>query len=140
MSRSDLYQWKLLEIPYHQTHLDSFDNTQDLAGISNPIINKEQLLELQDQLIKRLWELVEVHCTEVQKITLKMYWLQGMTQQEIALARGKSQMTVTKCLNGQYYKKSKYHYKGAYGLLKEILNDDSICVDIIKQIDEIKQQ
>lgn len=139
MSRSDSYQWRIKEFACKQSYLESFDTTQDISGLAK-VDNKEQLLELQEQLIKRIWELVELQCTDIQKITLKMRWINGMTQQEIADIRGVAQNTIQKTLSGQVHNNGRYTYKGAYGKIRESLIKDEIGSKILQQIKEIREQ
>ncbi len=73
-----------------------------------------------------------------------MYYKQGMTQKEIAAIRQCNQTSVTKSMigNNSYDEGMKYGktYGGALPKLKSILLKDPIYLNILKQIEEIKEE
>ena len=138
-SRSHKYQYKVLEIISSDEFLRTQDNSRGLTGYLNK--DSEQIKELEDQLLERMWQLIEIHCTQIQKEVLTLIFKDGYTQQEVAKMKGVNQSSVAKSVmgNNDYSKENKKMYGGSIRKLKKIVKVDSVCNDIISKIDELRE-
>jgi DNA-binding CsgD family transcriptional regulator len=132
--RSTGYQWKLLEISYSHDKLDVFDSFHGKEK------HDEQLLELKDQLLARLYEILPAKLTEHQWNVLQLL-LKGHTQIEISKILGTNQSSIAHCINGNmhYYKGKRYETKsgGLFKKIKRIAHEDVVIQRILKEIQEL---
>lgn len=136
-TRSQTYQYKVLERISSDDYLKTLDSNKGLTGFLN--YDSEEVKELQDQLLERLWQLIDIHCTDKQKLILNLLYKEGLTQQEVADFRGISQSTVNKCIHGNVdYKNNKRTSGGIIHKLQPIFKQDTISQNIINQIKELK--
>lgn len=98
-NRSDSYQVVLLEISYPHELLDIFPDNDSIYKKLNPFSYNDDIAELQEQLNKELWRIIEDNLTDRQKQVVKLY-ASGKTQIEIAKILGVNQSSITKCLAG----------------------------------------
>jgi len=98
-TRSDKYQYVLLEICYSQDHLESFTNGDSIAHRLNPFQYSEELFDLEDELKKELYKIINTQLTPRQLGVIQMT-VDGYTQQEIAKFYGVNQSSITKSLYG----------------------------------------
>jgi len=98
-NRSDSYQNLLLEISYPHELLDIFSDTDSIYKKLNPFSYNDDIAELEEQLKKELWRIIEDNLTDRQKEVVKLY-ASGKTQIEIAKTLGVNQSSITKCLTG----------------------------------------
>jgi len=126
-NRSDKYQWVLLETVCSNEMLESFCNEDSISARLNPFEYNETLMDLEDQLKKEFWRVVETLLTPRQKEVIKLY-ADGYTQMEIAKMLNVNQSSITKSLNGNVdYKNGKKIYGGARKKIRKIIeNDDKI--------------
>jgi predicted DNA-binding protein YlxM (UPF0122 family) len=137
---SNRYQYVLVEVPVDVDVLKQCDNSQGLYAALNPFAYSEAVLELQDRLKERLWELVAEVCTEHQQEVLRML-ADGYTQHEVAKALRVNQSSITKCLNGnhdyRYTTKGKFRrYGGIIPKLRKAISRDPECQELIAAIAE----
>lgn len=140
-SRSDKYQYILKEITTEDKYLIKYNNSQSIGSHLNPFKYDEKLLDLQDQLMARVWEVIELICTEKQKEILNLYFVDGYTQQEISRKLKICQASVVKSMQGNKdYKYIRKIYGGTLPKLKKALLKDPIYLDLLKQIQENKEE
>lgn len=96
-NRSDAYQNLLLDIPYPHELLDVFSSTDSIYKRLNPFSYNDEIAELEEQLTKELWRIIEDNLTARQKEVVKLY-ASGKTQVEIAKQLGVNQSSIVKCL------------------------------------------
>lgn len=139
-NRSDAYQQLFAEKAFSHEMLSSFSNEESIYKRLNPFDYDERILELQDQLYVRFWELIDKHLTDRQKEIVNLLKT-GATQQECAKLMGVNQSSITKSLNGNvdYSKGSnKKNYGGIILKLNKIIDKDEKVQEILKQISEIR--
>ncbi len=98
-NRSEFYQSSILEISFPHELLDIFSDTDSVYKKLNPFSYNDDIAELEEQLKKELWRIIEDNLTERQKEVVKLY-ASGKTQIEIAKILGVNQSSITKCVSG----------------------------------------
>ncbi len=157
-NRSSKYQHLILEASCSNDMMESFSNEDSIMGrLTGGFLYSEELLELEDQLKKEFWRIVNSELTERQKqvITLSA---EGLTQMEIAKKVGVNQSSITKSLNGnstynimknsetspktssKTNKKDKKNYGGIIKKLNKIIDSDPIILEILKKINTIREE
>lgn len=135
-TRSDQYQYKLLEIPV------DFSQYQIIAEEQYDI---EIYKELQEQLLKRIFELIDINFNEKEKLIMS-YYLQNLTQADIAKKLKLTQSTIYKHLFGAEKrfvdKKTKrktqsYASGGMIGKLKILIDNDEEMQIILNDINDV---
>ncbi len=102
-SRSDKYQWQILELTYPSETWQSLDQMQSLRAYQERIdtlrYQMEALINLDGYLWKEMWVMIDTQCTPHQsKIAHLTY--EGKTQMEIAAILDVCQSSVHKSLHG----------------------------------------
>jgi len=139
-NRSDQYQYLLLEIVYSNDMMESFHNDDSISARLNPFEYNEDLLDLEDQLKKEFWIIVETLLTERQKEVIRLY-ADGYTQMEIAKKLNVNQSSVTKSINGNVdYKNGKRVYGGSRKKLQKIIQNNEVIKNILDQMAEIRNE
>ncbi len=142
-NRSDRYQYLLVETVCTDEFMAHFDNSYSLEHRLNPYDYDEQVLELQDQLIKRIMKMLPEVLTErqYQVLTLSM---EGFTQMEIAAKLGVNQSSITKSLNGnvdyQRDPNGNVAYGGLWKKLRKACANDPDIQDLLNRINELRQE
>ena len=113
-NRSKGYQWVIVELPCSPEMLADCSDAQGVAGMLNPARNyNEELLDLQEQLVKEFWRIVDTQLTDRQGQVLHLY-AEGLTQIEIAKQLHVNQSSITKSINGNCdYRNGRKVYGGA---------------------------
>ncbi len=138
-NRSDSYQWILVETPYSQEMLTEFADSQGVTGTLNNSRYDERVLELQDRLTARFWEIIDTKLTSRQRQVLRLC-ADGYTQIEIAKKLKVNQSSITKSINGNCdYKNGKKIYGGAKKKLRRIMAQDPEVQSILRQIAELME-
>jgi DNA-binding CsgD family transcriptional regulator len=139
-NRSDSYQWILLETTFSHEMLDSFSNEDSIFYKLNPFHYDERLLDLEDQLKKRFWEIVEMMLTSRQQNVIKLS-ADGYTQMEIAKLLDVNQSSITKSIHGNvdYKGNGRRNYGGSKRKLLKILETDPQIQEIIQKMNEIRE-
>lgn len=132
-NRSDRYQWVLLETVCSNDMMEAFCNEDSIYNKLNPFEYNENLIELEEQLKKEFWRVVDTLLTPRQREVIRLY-ADGYTQMEIAKMLNVNQSSITKSLNGNVdYKNGKKIYGGARKKIRKIIeNDDKIKSILIK--------
>jgi DNA-binding CsgD family transcriptional regulator len=120
--------------------LEAFPNEDSIQARLNPHDNyDEKLLELEDQLKDRFWNIVNTLLTKRQKRVI-MLLAEGKTQMEIAKILNVNQSSITKNLNGnsEYHNGIKTSYGGSKKKLRKLAEEDPEVIAILNQIREIK--
>jgi DNA-binding CsgD family transcriptional regulator len=139
-NRSDRYQWVLLETVCSNDMMEAFCNEDSISARLNPFEYNEDLIELEDQLNKEFWRIVDNLLTERQRQVIRLY-ADGYTQMEIAKMLNVNQSSITKSLNGNVdYKNGKKVYGGARKKIKKIVENDARIKDILQQMSDIREE
>lgn len=139
-TRSQKYQYILIETVYSNDMMSSFCNEDSVSARLNPFEYNEDLIELEDQLKKEFWRIVNTLLTDRQKEVIKLY-ADGYTQMEIAKKLNVNQSSITKAINGNVsYKKGRRSYGGARKKLKKIIEMDDKIIEILRKISEIRSE
>ncbi len=137
-NRSDHYQWLLLESAFSNEMLESFSNEESIYNRLNPFAYSEELLDLEDELKKEFWRVVDDLLTPRQKAVLKLA-SEGYTQMEIAKKLKVNQSSITKSLNGNVdYKNGKKIYGGSKKKILKIIENDEKIKNILDKMKEIR--
>lgn len=136
-NRSDSYQYVLLETPHSPEMLMEYDESQGISGIFNDGLYNEKKYELQEQLLKAYWRIIDTQLTKRQRQVLRMY-AEGATQTEIAKTLNVNQSSITKSIHGNCdYKNGKRVYGGARKKLIKIASEDPEIQLLLKKISEL---
>ena len=139
-NRSDQYQSFFAETSYSNEMLDIFSNEDSISARLNPFDYNETLLELEEELKKEFWRVVDTLLTPRQKEVIKLY-SDGYTQMEIAKMLNVNQSSITKSLNGNVdYKNGRKIYGGARKKLKKIIENDEKIKEILKKMQECRDE
>lgn len=138
-NRSDSYQYVLLETVCSNDMMEAFSNNDSISARLNPFQYNEDLLELEDQLKKEFWRVINTLLTPRQKEVIKLY-SDGYTQMEIAKMLNVNQSSITKSLNGNVdYKNGKRIYGGAKKKIKKIIENDDKIKEILNKMSELRE-
>lgn len=139
-NRSDRYRWILLETACSNDMMEAFCNEDSISARLNPFEYNENLIELEDQLKKEFWRVVDTLLTPRQREVIKLY-ADGYTQMEIAKMLNVNQSSITKSLNGNVdYKNGKKIYGGARKKIRKIIELDEPIKTILKKIQELREE
>src|SRR5271166_3213235 len=137
-NRSDKYQFLLIETSCSNDMMEAFCNEDSISARLNPFEYNEDLLELEDELKKEFWRVVDTLLTTRQKEVIKLY-ADGYTQMEIAKKLNVNQSSITKSLNGNVdYKNGKKIYGGARKKIRKIIENDDKIKDILAKMAECR--
>ncbi len=138
-NRSDHYQYILLETVCSNDMMEAFSNDDSISARLNPFQYNEDLLDLEDQLKKEFWRVINTLLTPRQKEVIKLY-SDGYTQMEIAKMLNVNQSSITKSLNGNVdYKNGKRVYGGAKKKIKKIIENDEKIKEILSKMSELRE-
>lgn len=139
-NRSDRYQYILLETVCSNEMLESFCNEDSISARLNPFDYNENLIELEDQLKKEFWRVVDTLLTPRQREVIRLY-ADGYTQMEIAKMLNVNQSSITKSLNGNVdYKNGKKIYGGARKKIRKIIENDEKIKEILAEMQACKDE
>jgi RNA polymerase sigma factor (sigma-70 family) len=139
-NRSDKYQWILLETACSNEMLESFCNEDSISARLNPFEYNENLMELEEQLKKEFWRVVDTLLTPRQREVIRLY-ADGYTQMEIAKMLNVNQSSITKSLNGNVdYKNGKKIYGGARKKIRKIIENDDKIKDILAKMQATRDE
>lgn len=139
-NRSDKYQYILLETVYSNDMMEAFCNEDSICHRLNPFEYNEVLMDLEDQLKKEFWRIVDTLLTPRQKEVIRLY-ADGYTQMEIAKMLNVNQSSITKSLNGNVdYKNGKKVYGGARKKIKKIIENDEVIKEILSKMQEHRNE
>jgi len=139
-NRSDRYQYILLETACSNEMLESFCNEDSISARLNPFEYNEDLMELEEELKKEFWRVVDTLLTPRQKEVIRLY-ADGYTQMEIAKMLNVNQSSITKSLNGNVdYKNGKKIYGGARKKIRKIIENDEAIKSILVRMAECRDE
>jgi len=139
-NRSDRYQYILLETACSNDMLESFCNEDSISARLNPYAYDEGLIELEEQLKKEFWRVVDTLLTPRQREVIRLY-ADGYTQMEIAKMLNVNQSSITKSLNGNVdYKNGKKIYGGARKKIRKIIENDDKIKDILTKMRDLREE
>ena len=139
-NRSDSYQWILLETVCSNDMMEAFCNEDSISARLNPFEYNEDLIELEEQLKKEFWRVVDTLLTSRQREVIRLY-ADGYTQMEIAKMLNVNQSSITKSLNGNVdYKNGKRVYGGAKKKLNKIIQSDERIMEILRMIANVREE
>jgi DNA-binding CsgD family transcriptional regulator len=119
--------------------MEAFCNEDSIYNRLNPFEYNEDLMELEDQLKKEFWRVVDTLLTSRQREVIRLY-ADGYTQMEIAKMLDVNQSSITKSLNGNVdYKNGKKVYGGARKKIRKIIESDEKIKSLLKQMNEIRE-
>lgn len=139
-TRSSSYQHLLVELQCSNDMLEAFSNQDSIYNRLNPWAYDERLVDLEEQLRKELWRVIEASLTSRQKEVIRLA-ASGMTQMEIAKKLNVNQSSITKSINGNVdYKNGKKSYGGSKRKLLKIIEKDEKIQKLIAEINEIRTE
>lgn len=139
-NRSDKYQWVLLETVCSNDMMEAFCNEDSISARLNPFEYNEDLIELEEQLNREFWRIVDNLLTKRQREVIRLY-ADGYTQMEIAKMLNVNQSSITKSLNGNVdYKNGKKIYGGARKKIRKIVENDEIIKGILAKMRDLREE
>lgn len=139
-NRSDSYQYILLETVCSNDMMEAFSNDDSISARLNPFQYNEDLIDLEDQLKKEFWRVVDTLLTPRQREVIRLY-ADGYTQMEIAKMLNVNQSSITKSLNGNVdYKNGKKVYGGARKKIRKIIESDEKIKEILRKMQECREE
>lgn len=139
-NRSDRYQHIIVERIVPNEMLESFSNEEGVFKRLNPFSYNDEIADLEDQLKKEFWRIVDTLLTPRQREVIRLY-ADGYTQMEIAKMLNVNQSSITKSLNGNVdYKNGKKIYGGARKKIRKIIENDERIKDILRRISELRDE
>lgn len=139
-NRSDSYQYILLETVCSNDMMEAFSNDDSISARLNPFEYNEDLIDLEDQLKKEFWRVVDTLLTPRQREVIRLY-ADGYTQMEIAKMLNVNQSSITKSLNGNVdYKNGKKVYGGARKKIRKIIESDEKIKEILRKMQECREE
>jgi len=139
-NRSDSYQYLLLETVCSNEMMETFCNEDSIYNRLNPFEYNENLIELEEQLKKEFWRVVDTLLTPRQREVIRLY-ADGYTQMEIAKMLNVNQSSITKSLNGNVdYKNGKKVYGGAKKKINKIIQSDEKIMEILRKMSEVRSE
>ena len=139
-NRSDSYQHLLLEVARANDMMEAFSNEDSISARLNPFAYSEELIDLEDQLKKEFWRVVDTLLTSRQREVIRLY-ADGYTQMEIAKMLNVNQSSITKSLNGNVdYKNGKKVYGGARKKIRKIIENDEKIKEILKKMQDCREE
>lgn len=151
-NRSDKYQHIYFECSVANDVLDIFSNDDSIHDrLCGPYAYNEELLDLQDQLKKEFWRIVDGCLTERQAEVIKLY-ADGYTQMEIAKTLKVNQSSIAKNIHGnKIYNKTAHldnnnginksrQYGGSLKRIMLVVEEDQVIQDILKRIAELRTE
>lgn len=138
-NRSDHYQHILLETACSNDMMEAFTNADSISNRLDSFMYNEELLDLEEDLRKEFWRIVNDLLTERQKQVIKLY-ADGYTQMEIAKMLNVNQSSITKSLNGNVdYKNGKKVYGGARKKIRKIMENDEKIKAILARMQDLRE-
>ncbi len=139
-NRSEKYQQIYFEVASSNEMLENFSNNDSISHKLNPWIYNDRLKELEDELKKEFWRVVDDLLTDRQREVIRLY-SDGYTQMEIAKILGVNQSSITKSINGNVdYKNGKISYGGSLRKLNKIVEQDEKIKSILEEMRACREE
>jgi DNA-binding CsgD family transcriptional regulator len=138
--RSSAYQFLLNEISVAPDLLDSFSSQDNLYKRLSPFEYSETILDLEEQLRKEFWRIIEENLNEKQQKLVKLI-AQGLTQQEVAKILGINQSSASKNLTGSKEvlpDGTVKMYGGISRKLRAAMEKDQAIKDLLAKISDLR--
>lgn len=139
--KSKSYQYKIVEVPFDQLHLNNFSNDRGIGSILEDRQFDEKIEQLREKLLSIIYEIIFGENLTDHQRTVLLLRLDGKTQNEIADHLGITQSAVHKALHGNIdYKNDKKRYGGVYKKIKKICMRDERIIDVLQEIEDHKNK
>lgn len=139
-NKSDSYQHKIVEITVDPVILNDFPIYNGLGAQLNLAMYSEEFYELRQKLMDEVLRIIKTNLTKRQAEVVLLR-LEGKTQIQIAEELNIHQTTVHKLLMGNIdYANNKKRYGGAIKKLKKICAKDEKILDILYQMEELRNR
>jgi len=139
-NRSNAYQHLFVEIAYSNDMMESFCIDESISFRLNPFQYDETVIELEDQLKKEFWRVVDTLLTERQRDVIRLY-ADGYTQMEIAKKLHVNQSSITKSLHGNVdYKNGRRIYGGSRKKIRKIIESDTKIKEILEKLSALREE
>lgn len=140
-TRSDRYQVLFAERIVPAEMLESFSNDDGVFRRLNPFGYSDEIADLEEQLKKEFWRIVDTALTPRQRDVVRLY-ADGYTQMEIANILNVNQSSITKSINGNVdYKNGKRSiYGGTKKKLCKIIETDERIKNILNKISDLRNE
>jgi DNA-directed RNA polymerase specialized sigma subunit len=140
VNRSNRYQYLLLETVCSNDMMEAFSNQESIGFRIDPFKHEEEIIDLQEELKKEFWNVVEECLTDRQKQVIKLV-CGNKTQMEIAKILGVNQSSITKSLHGNVdYKNGRKVYGGASRKIIKSLETNEKVQKILDRINELREE
>jgi len=140
VNRSSRYQYLLLETVCSNDMMEAFSNQESIGFRIDPFKHHEQIIDLQEELRKEFWKVVDACLTDRQKQVIKLV-CENKTQMEIAKILGVNQSSITKSLHGNVdYKNGRKVYGGASRKIIKSLETNEKVQEILTKINELREE
>lgn len=139
-NRSDRYQVLFAETVCPNEMLESFSNEEGVYKRLNPFNYNDDIAELEEELKKEFWRIVDTMLTNRQRQVIRLY-ADGYTQMEIARILNVNQSSITKSINGNVdYKNKRKIYGGAKRKIHKIIENDERIKEILRKISDLRDE
>jgi DNA-binding CsgD family transcriptional regulator len=138
-TRSSAYQYIINEYSTNPFVINDLSCAQGMIYRMQPSSYNEDFLDLKEQLLNRMWQIIDKGLTKRQKEVLKLS-MEGLTQNEIAKILGINQTSVHKVLRGNIDYKTKdmkRRYGGAFKKISKLCQIDPEIQRILHEIQDI---
>lgn len=138
MSKSDNYQYRIVEISLDPAKMNNFANESGIPQHIAENLYPEELMELRQQLLDEIYGIIDDgSLTEHQQRVLVLH-LAGCTQNEIAEYLNISQSACCKAINGNHDYKNMKKYGGIIKKIQKISQGHMKIQDILRHIEDYK--
>lgn len=139
-NRSAKYQYLILETACASELMEAFSNRDSIEFKLDPFLHSERIMDLQEELKKEFWAIVDECLTDRQKQVIKLV-CEDKTQMEIAKVLGVNQSSITKSLHGNVdYKNGRKIYGGASRKIIKNLETNTKVQEILKEINQLREE
>lgn len=138
-NKSDQYQYKIIEIPIDPHILNEISNNNGLSYQASVSDYSNHFELLQKKLFDELKKIIESDKLTKRQKDVMLLRVQGKTQIEIAETLKIHQTTVHKTINGNIdYKNCGKLYGGAIKKLRKLCSKNEMIIELLEEINELK--
>lgn len=113
-----------VEISIDPILLNNFSTEESISAYFNNCTVSEEFQQLRTELLKEVMNIIDNFLTERQKEVMYMTYLEGKTQNEIAIELGKHQTAIHKAIAGNIdYGNNGKRYGGALKKIRKLCNN-----------------